>query len=155
MSIVILQTPSQHAGEPCTNGLHIQTFSLHVISNACYIGIAEWRPQNIFYVPLGLLDFIFFNLIMIALRFFFHSQRVRKIPLKISSWWLDCLIWRVNFTSLFFVNIFFFTVNNICENKCNFLIVFLIKDVFKTCWKTKYNEFLFCHLILKLSIFSK
>ena len=85
MSIIILQTPSQHACEPCTNGLHIQKFSLHAISNTRYIGIAERGPQNIFYVPLVILNLIFFNLIMIALRVFFHSQRVRKIPLKISS----------------------------------------------------------------------
>ena len=169
MSIIILQTPSQHACEPCTNGLHTQKFSLHAISNTRYIGIAERRPQNIFYVPLVILNLIFFNLIMIALLFFFHSQRVRKIPLKISSWCLYCLIWRVNFTlpwgpediffslilivcgeaastrrkayqtvstvyfilgvlrtdhwsqgnftRIFFVNNFFFNVNNICENK--------------------------------------
>ena len=58
MSIIRLETPSQRACEPCTNGLHIQKFSLHVISNTRYIGIAERRPQNIFYVPLILiLDF--------------------------------------------------------------------------------------------------
>lgn len=159
MSIIRLETPSQRACEPCTNGLHIQKFSLHVISNTRYIGIAEGRPQNIFYEPLILL-LDFFKTYYDCFAVFFHSQRVRKIPLKISSWWLDCLIWRVNFTRIFFV-IFFFNVNNICENKCNFLIVFLIEDVCKTCWKelriVKPNimNFLFCHLILKLSIFSK
>ena len=36
MSIIRLETPSQRACEPCTNGLHIQKFSLHVISNTRY-----------------------------------------------------------------------------------------------------------------------
>jgi len=78
MSIIILQTPSQHAGEPCTNGLNIQTFSLHAVSNTRYIGKAERRPQNIFYVPLVLLNLIFFNLIMIALRFFSTVKESEK-----------------------------------------------------------------------------
>lgn len=77
MSIIRLETPSQRACEPCTNGLHIQKFSLHVISNTRYIGIAEGRPQNIFYEPLILLlDFL--KLIMIALRFFSTVKEFEK-----------------------------------------------------------------------------
>lgn len=84
MSIIRLETPSQRACEPCTNGLHIQKFSLHVISNTRCIGIAERRPQNIFYEPLILL-LDFFQPYYDCFAVFFHSQRVRKIPLKISS----------------------------------------------------------------------
>lgn len=159
MSIIRLETPSQRACEPCTNGLHIQKFSLHVISNTRYIGIAEGRPQTIFYEPLILLLDFFLNLLWLLCGFFPQSKSSKN-----SSEDFQLMAWLFNLTSQFYTHLFcnfFFNVNNICEDKCNFLIVFLIEDVCKTCWKelriVKPNimNFLFCHLILKLSIFSK